>query len=58
MRTPVPGFFVDIFFTSSFPVVHFFEMVFGGCSTLSYKDTMGMATALEIETETRAGDER
>ena len=50
--------FVDLFFTSSFPLVYFSEMVFGGCTTLSYKDTMGMATALEIETETRAVDER
>jgi hypothetical protein len=47
-----------VFFTSSFPLVHFFEMVFGGCSPLSYKDTMGMATALEIEIEIRAVDER
>jgi hypothetical protein len=49
---------VDIFFTSSFPLVYFSEIVFGGCPALSYKDTMGMATALEIETETRAVDER
>jgi hypothetical protein len=49
---------VAAFFTSSFPLVHFFEMVFGGCSPLSYKDTMGMATALGIETEIRAVDER
>jgi hypothetical protein len=49
---------VDAFFTLSFPLLHFSEMVFGGCTALSYKDTMGMATALEIETETRAVDER
>jgi hypothetical protein len=51
-------FFVDVFFTPFFPLVYSTDIVFGGWTALRYKDTMRIATALEIGTQTRAVDER
>jgi hypothetical protein len=50
----VDNFFSPRFFHSLTSLTWFF----GGCAALRYKDTMEMAAALEIGTQTRAVDER